>query len=238
MKEASRTLAFSMSFVTRTLFLFSRRPTFSLAFLLLTVYRKKLFQLGVTSFAKTELQASFASSNPILACSLCTEQLWSPRAEIACSFLVRRPFHTSSSNSSNSNTNVFNMLTFQTLFMHFPVSYTLLLSGSKEKKKEKNEQDMYLMKRTSHNHGSFAFCIPPPAVFVYCHPLLCYLQFGLRAPWGKELSDFICLYNVIHTYGTIEIINSNNLWQRTLLPVITNRVHLCKIWKAFLIQVE
>ena len=70
---------------------------------------------------------------------------------------------------------------------------------------------MYLTKCTSHNHGSFTFCIPPPAVFVYCHPLLCYVQFGLCAPQGKELSVSICLCNAIHTYGTAEIINNNNL---------------------------
>lgn len=70
---------------------------------------------------------------------------------------------------------------------------------------------MYQMKCISHNHGSFVFCVPPPAVLVYCHPLLCYVQFELHAPSGKKLSVFIWLYNAIHTYGTIEIINNNNL---------------------------
>lgn len=137
---------------------------------------------------------------------------------------------------SNSNTNGFDMLPFQTLFAHFPVSHALILNDSKEEKG--TNKDMYLMKCMSHNHGSFALCIPPPAVFVYCHPLLCNVQFRLRAPWGKELSDFICLHNGIHTYGTIEIINNNNLWQSTLLPIITYCVHSGKTQKAFLMEVE
>lgn len=157
-------------------------------------------------------------------------------AEIVCPFLPQRPYHISSSRILQLKHKWFQYAAIpDTVHTFSCVSCTHF---KWQQRRNRNKQDMYLMKCMSHNCGSVAFCIPPPAVFVYCHPLLCYVQFRLHAPWGKELSDFICLYNGTHTYGTIEIINNNNIWQSTLLPIITYCVHSGKTQKAPLTEVE